>query len=467
MAIIPFENVRSLGIVAGLGLISLTFDELVLMIPALSSVTLRELQSPHFKKIAAKAAGGIDLWLARLVRWIIDRPAVGTAIIAGCVAVTVFLGWDVADTPVGQDNTYAIHNYLTKSWNRSDLYKMEREISARFGGVYTMTVLVDGVSGETKSQEDPAILKAVDKLAVFLRSQTNVGYVADPALYVKTRYAFVHGIDKAYNRVPDTRQEIGEGLEAFAAITPGAYDWLYGEDYNSCVITAYCASTDPVDVDHLIKGVKTEANRLFKDLPVRVGIAGGSLGIAQAFNNNIRYWLIVGALLGFLGTFALAVPFIRSLSLPALLLIPLILGTIAALGIMVMAGVKLNSNTTAALAIASGVGIDSQVYLLYRIREEYERLGDFKESLIQGFVKIMKALLVSNGALILGCWVLVPIPLYVGYVGFGMGLVLAACFVMSAVISPILWSWMGKRVVIGRTAAATAAPLEQEVSVGG
>jgi predicted RND superfamily exporter protein len=303
---------------------------------------------------------------------------------------------------------------------------------------------------------------------VFLRNEKNVGYVADPALYVKTRYAFVHGVDKAYNRVPDTRREIGEGLEAFAAITPGAYDWLYGEDYNSCVITAYCASTDPIVVDHLMKVAKAEADQLFKGLPVQVGIAGGSLGIAQAFNRNIRYWLIVGALLGFLGTFVLAVPFIRSVTLPALLLIPLILGTIAALGIMLMVGIKLNSNTTAALAIASGVGIDSQVYLLYRIREEYERLGDFKESLIQGFVKIMKALLVSNGALILGCWVLVPIPLYVGYVGFGMGLVLAACFVMSAIISPILWSWMGRRVIIGRTVApATTAPLEQGVSVRG
>src|SRR5208337_575573 len=122
---------------------------------------------------------------------------------------------------------------------------------------------------------------------------------------------------------------------------------------------------------------------------------------------------------------------------------------------MVMAGIELNSNATAALAIASGVGIDSEVYLLYRVREEYERLRDFREALIQGFVKIRRALVVSNGALILGCWVLAPIPLYVGYVGFGMGLVIALCFVMSGVISPILWSWFGNKVVIGRTAAVT------------
>jgi len=116
-------------------------------------------------------------------------------------------------------------------------------ISKRFGGVYTMTVLVEGAPGERKMLERPDSLKAVDKLATFLREQPNVGYVADPAFYIKTRYSFVHGIDKTYFRVPDTRQEIGEGVEAFAAITPGAYDWLYSEDYNSCVITAYCAST--------------------------------------------------------------------------------------------------------------------------------------------------------------------------------------------------------------------------------
>jgi predicted RND superfamily exporter protein len=458
MAMIPFENVRALGIVTALGMLSLTFDEFVLMIPALSSVTLREIEKPYFQEATARAASRVDVWLAKTVRGVIDRPAVGVAIIAVCVAVTAVLGSSIVSAPVGQDNSYAIHNYLTKSWNRSDLFNMEQEINRRFGGVYTMTVLITPRAGEKKILESPNVLKAVDKLGVFLRSQRSVGYVADPALYVKTRYAFVHGMNKAYVRVPDTRREIGEGLEAFAAMTPGAYDWLYGEDYNSCVITAYCASTNPIDVNRIIKATVAEAHVLFKGLPVGVGIAGGSLGIAQAFNTNIRYWLVVGAFLGFFGTFVLAVMFIRSVILPALLMIPLILGTVAALGIMVMLGIKINSNTVAALAIASGVGIDSEVYLLYRMREEYERVGDFKEALVQGFVKIRKALLVSNGALILGCWALVPIPLYVGYVGFGMGLVLAVCFVMSAVLSPILWSWMGKRVVIGRAAVALAGP---------
>ena len=108
---------------------------------------------------------------------------------------------------------------------------------------------------------------------------------------------------------------------------------------------------------------------------------------------------------------------------------------------------RTNSNAVAALAIASGVGIDSEVYLLFRVREEYQKLGDFKEALVQGYVKIRRALIVSNGALIFGCCILVPVPLYIGYVGFGMGVVLAMCFIMSAILSPILWSWFGQGIM--------------------
>ena len=125
------------------------------------------------------------------------------------------------------------------------------------------------------------------------------------------------------------------------------------------------------------------------------------------------------------------------------------MGSVIALGIMVLCGIELNSNTVAALAIASGVGIDSEVYLLFRVREEYRMLGDFKEALIRAYVNIRRALVVSNGALILGCMILAPVPLYIGYVGFGMGVVLLVCFLMSAILSPILWSWLGRRAVSG------------------
>ena len=81
MAVIPFENVRSLGIVTGLGLASLTFDEFVMMIPALSSITMKELENEHFHAAKNTGASSTDIWLEELLRSIIDRPAVGIGIL--------------------------------------------------------------------------------------------------------------------------------------------------------------------------------------------------------------------------------------------------------------------------------------------------------------------------------------------------------------------------------------------------
>ena len=447
MALTPFENVRTLGIVAALGLLSLTIDEFLMMIPALSSIALRELETSNRKAVSSESR--VDETLARLVRNLMNGGFASAAVVLGCLVVTGLGVREISLTKIGQNNSFAIHNYLTHSWNRSDIYRMEKDIDRHFGGVYPLTVLIAPRPGEHKILENPAVMKAIDQLAAFLRSRPHVGNVADVAHSIKLYNQIDHDERSDYFTVPDKRG-IGAALYAMVGVAPGAYDWLFAENYDSTVIIAYTDSTDPKVVSNLIGDTQQKVNELFpSSLPVRVGVAGGSVGIAEAFNRNVGFWLIVSSALGFLGTFLVALCFIRSPSLAGLLIVPLILGTVTALGLMVAVGIEVNSNAAAALAIASGVGIDSEIYLLYRVREEYQSLPDFREALVRGYINIRHALLISNGALILGCWCLVPVPLYIGYVGFGMGLVLFICFVMSALISPIAWSWLGEKAIIG------------------
>ena len=450
MAFIPFENVRALGIVTALGLLSLTLDEFLMMIPALSSITLTELKSTG-TRIKIEKHGPFDRFLATSVRELISNRIVGASVIVSFALITGCLGWVVAKAPVGQNNTFAIHNYLTHSWNRSNIYQMEKEITMRFGGVYPMIVLVEASHEHEKVLETPSVLRAIDALAEYLRTLPNVGTVSDLAFPLKLRHQFVNGNDPKFFVVQDTHQSLGEAIMGMSNEEPGVFDWLFSEDYSATVVIAYVATTNPRVVSHLMADTTSRAEALFAGLPVNVSVAGGAVGIAQAFNRNIRYWLIVSVVLGLIGTALLAIPAIGSVSLALLLLVPLAMGSVIALGIMVLCGIELNSNTVAALAIASGVGIDSEVYLLFRVREEYRMLGDFKEALIRAYVNIRRALVVSNGALILGCMILAPVPLYIGYVGFGMGVVLLVCFLMSAILSPILWSWLGRRAVSGAT----------------
>jgi predicted RND superfamily exporter protein len=448
MAFIPFENVRALGMVTALGLLSLTLDEFVMMIPALSSITLSELKTTG-ARVTTEKTGSFDRFLATTVRELISNRTTGATIITGFVLITLWTGWIVSRAPVGQNNTYAVHNYLTHSWKRSNIYRMEKEITTRFGGVYPMIVLVEASREYDKVLEEPAVLRAVDALAEYIRTLPHVGNVSDLAFPLKLRHQFVNADDPKFFTVQETHQALGEAIMGMSNEEPGVYDWLFNEDYSATVIIAYVSTTDPTVVSRLMTDTTNRAEPLFRGLPVKVSVAGGAVGIAQAFNRNIKYWLVVSVVLGLLGTALLAIPAIGSVSLALLLLVPLAMGSIIALGIMVLFGIELNSNTVAALAIASGVGIDSEVYLLFRVREEYRTLGDFKEALIRAYVNIRRALVVSNGALIFGCMILTPVPLYIGYVGFGMGVVLLVCFIMSAVMSPILWSWFGRRAVSG------------------
>jgi predicted RND superfamily exporter protein len=463
MAFIPFENVRALGVVTALGLLSLTLDEFLMMIPALSSITISELKNTG-ARVKTERTGPFDRFLAASVRELISNRSTAAMVIVGFTAITIWCGWLVASAPVGQNNTFAIHNYLTRSWNRSNIYQMEREITGRFGGVYPMIVLVEAKQEHDKVLENPAVLRAVDSLAEYMRKLPNIGSVSDLAFPLKLRHQFVNADDPKFFTVQETHQALGEAVMDMSNEEPGEYDWLFSEDYSATVVIAYVSTTDPGVVSRLMTDTTNYAAPLFAGLPVKVSVAGGAVGIAQAFNRNIKYWLIVSVLLGLAGTAVLAIPAIGSASLALLLLVPLAMGSVIALGIMLLAGIELNSNTVAALAIASGVGIDSEVYLLFRVREEYRVLGDFKEALIRGYVNIRRALVVSNGALIFGCMILTPVPLYIGYVGFGMGVVLLVCFLMSAIMSPILWSWFGKRAVSGAVVEKTT-PVSPRESV--
>ena len=463
MAFIPFENVRSLGIVTALGLLSLTVDEFLMMIPALSSITLNELRRSS-ARVRLTKHGSFDRFLAGGVRELISKPALGAGIIGFFALVTGCLGWVVANTSVGQNNTFAIHNYLTHSWNRSDIFQMEKEITTRFGGVYPMIVLVEAGHEHDKVLEMPSVLRAVDSLAEYLRTLPGVGTVSDLAFPLKLRNQFVNGNDPKFFVVPQSPRSLGEAVMGMSNEEPGVFDWLFNEDYSATVIIARVRTTDPRVVRRLIAQTASRANILFAGLPVQLRVAGGAVGIAQAFNRNIRYWLIVSMVLGLAGTALLAIAAIGSISFALLLLVPLAMGSVVALGIMVLCGIELNSNTVAALAIASGVGIDSEVYLLFRVREEYRTLRDFKEALIRAYVNIRRALVVSNGALILGCMILAPVPLYIGYVGFGMGMVLLMCFLMSAILSPVLWSWFGRKAVLGAFAEESSIVTSHETT---
>ena len=63
-----------------------------------------------------------------------------------------------------------------------------------------------------------------------------------------------------------------------------------------------------------------------------------------------------------------------------LVLLPLATAALLNLGLMGLTGIPLSLATAAISAMAIGIGADYAVYLIFRIREEFQRTGDLREA---------------------------------------------------------------------------------------
>lgn len=437
LSYVPFKNVSLLGSITALGLASVLILFYLLGLPLLSYFPGKVTVQISEQKV--NRPGYLESGLAHVIKSLVERSRTGWAVMAGLTGVLVISIFIISRVEPGQNNTYAIHNYLTKSWKGNPIFEMEMDIKGKFGAIYPMNILLK--AQEEEGLKSPDVMKKIDSFSKYLAKEfPEIHGVSDLPLYVKLMHRFLNAESDQFFCIPEKRATIGEYLEFYEQGQPGTFDAIMDPDFNKTILAAYTDTTDPKIVRKLIKGARDYAQDHFNGGDIEASIAGGTIGIADAFNRNIATWLLWSIILSGLASFMTVMILFRSLLAPVLLLIPLLVSVIIWLAVMYLTGIEINSNTTTAMAIAMGVGIDAEIYFLYRFREEYAKSKEFRTSLISAFTKILSAIIFSNAALILASWSLIPIPLYVGYVGFSMGMVLLISFCTNVIICPFLWS---------------------------
>lgn len=460
LSFVPFDNVRVLGQVTALGLLSIIVLTPTLVIPLLTvwpESRLRAL-SVRAQRNRTENRGVIYSVTAAVVRPLVynrgAQVAVGVvAALATLVALTPWFRIDVggqtavgnflqSTVDIGQDNTYAIHNFLTRSWETSEIYQMEKEIKERFGAVYTLSFLAESdAAGGVKT---PQALVALDQFAEALKRRSEVKAVLGLPFYIKIMNRFMNEDNDGEFRIPAhdrAQMAVNEALYFYTGGTPGAFDSVVDPQYQHAMLVALVTDTSHSTVNSVLGHAKSLVDKWDeKATGVRLRMAGGSVGIAGAFNDSIEEWLVLATTFSAVASAITAALLLRSIVGPLLLMLPLVLGTIVWMALIYFVGIEFNSNVTSALAIASGVGIDAEVYLLYRFREEYQKDGHFKRALFDAFTLVREPLIFSFSALFFGCLSVSFVPLYVGYVGFSMALILLATFIFSFFVAPVVWS---------------------------
>jgi len=463
MAFVPFENVSELGSTTAFGLCAIIFNVFFLQIPMLAFLhgSPAELEAVKHR-VQERRKSALVRFLEARIDDLVERNQRGWAMVGMVVVVFVLAVLALPRLDIGQDNTYAIHNFLTRSWHGNQIYEMEQNIKARFKGVYPLNIYIE--SNQDEGLKDPVAMKKIDDFARYMESLPEVAGSAGLPVYIKLMSQFMRGGDPKDFRLPDDRAEIGYYMEMYAQDVPGSFDAVVDYAFQRSFLSIYTAETSHATVDKVMRAAEDYARDKFNDPDLLALVGGGAVAIAEGFNRDVARWLVYATAAATLLSFIVLVPMSQSLVGPALLLAPLVMGSVIWLVLMQLTGVEINSNTTTGMAIASGVGVDAELYLLGRFREEYQKHGDFHLALKRGFISVREALTFSYLGLIAGCWVLIPIPLYVGYIGYGMGMILLVCFVCSFIISPFLWSLLQPKFLVRGLEKAPEAPTVTKVA---
>lgn len=466
LSFVPFDNVRILGQVTAFGLLAVIVIVPTFLVALLAYLPRASLlaAAEHAQRGRREASGLIYRVTAVIVRPLIYNRnaqwaviAIGGLILAASLSIwlPIKFGGDTAlgrflsnEIETGQNNTYAVHNYLTRSWEDNELFQMEQEITARFGGVYTLAMLVEG--HEPGAAKTPEALRALDGLADHLSQIEEVSAVIGLPFYVKIMNRFLNEDEDAHFRIPDhdrAQMAVNEAIYFLTGGMPGAFDFVVDADFKNTVMMAFVRDTSPQTVTKLVDSANAYLSKHWdaEELGVTIKLPAGNIGIADAFNRSIKKWMVLATLLSAAASFVTAAVMLRSLIGPVLLMLPLAVGIIVWILLIHLIGIEFNSNVTAALAIASGVGIDAEVYLLYRFREEYPKDFDFHRALFDAFTLVREPLIFSFAALFAGCLAVSIVPLYVGYVGFSMALILLTTFLFSFFVAPVVWSMLQPR----------------------
>jgi uncharacterized protein len=368
--------IRHFGIFAGLGILSILTIELS-FIPALRAILPARLRT----KPAARS-GWLDRVLGTLAQRLASRRvALGVLTAAGVVLAVALVGAFQLQT----DNS-------VKRYSRPDSRVRQdgRVLNDKFGGTDAVFFLVD--AGETDGLKNPAVLQGMEKLQTFLDGQPYVGKTQSIVDLIKRMNRAMHRDEARYDTVPDRRDLVAQYLLLYSLSgDPQDFDNLVDNDYRKAVVWALLKTDSTAYAESLYQ--KSEAV-IAQSFPAGVSVrTGGGLAQTVAINRALTETKVKNMVQMGLVVFLLASLALGSFVGGVLVIVPLGAIVLANLGIMGWLGIPLDMGTATTTALVTGIGADYEIYMLYRLREEYLRHRDMG--------KAMRASLLSSGKAVL------------------------------------------------------------------
>ena len=352
-----FGLCTAFGILAALA-VEMTFIPAVrVLLPAPSNKQVEREQHEEY----------FDVWLEKLAR--VVRSGREGPIIWVFVAVIVAAA-------IGVTRLEAGNSLNAQFFEANAPVRGFRLADSRLAGTRVIQVLVEGNAPD--AIKNPEVLKRMDALSTFITHQPlPIGKVVSIVDVLKQISRVIDGGDGA---VPDTEQGVAQYLLLYSmGGDEEDLSHLVDHDFQRAVVTAYVRTDDYRAMKAMTVAAQAEADRLFSGLPVQARLGGGVTN-AIALNETMVHGKTVNLIQISCLVLIITSIILRSVAGGFLVLLPLATAALVNLGLMGWTGILLSMGTAAISAMAIGIGADYAVYFLFRVREEFQRTGDLRES---------------------------------------------------------------------------------------
>jgi uncharacterized protein len=426
LAAFGLPSIKNFGLCTAFGILAALTVEMtfipamrVLLSPPSQRQTEREKRQEYFDPILEK--------LAAIVRNARERPIVW--IFGVLVAVAVFgvmrLGTNNSLNAQFFEANAPIHGF--------------RMADSRLAGTRVIQVLLEGDAPDT--MKNPEALRRMDQLGSFIAKQPlPIGKVVSIVDLLKQMSRVME--NTAEGKLPDSPQAVAQYLLLYS-MGGDEEDLarLVDRGFQNAVITIYLKTDDYRAMKALTVAVSTEAERLFAGMSIKARVGGGVTN-AIALNETMVRGKTVNLIQISLLVVVITSILLRSLVGGLLVLLPLATSALVNLGLMGWTGIPLSLGTAAISAMAVGIGADYAVYFVFRVREEFQRVGDLRLATATALTTSGKAIAYVASA-VAGGYLCLTLSLLKVHVQ--LGLLVALTMVMSSAAtvaflpSVILW----------------------------
>lgn len=386
-SLVTFElkTFQSFGLLVSFGVLSALVLELT-FIPALRSV-LR----PSKKVRSNPGPDFLDRFLDGLAQMITGS---GRPVILGLALLFFVLSL------VGTAQVQVANSNRNQFFESTELRRDEKMLNSKFGGTSTIYLLVE--AKQENALKDPKVLSAIDGLQRHLEKMDGVGKTESYVDYLKKMNQSLHAGDSAFDRPPDTQELAAQYLFLYSVSgSPTDFARLINTSYSEAVVWVFLKSDNTDLAEELIAAVEDYKGEHFDPNQIEIGVAGSS-PVVVALNNEMVQGKIWNMVQVASITFLITALFRRSFLGGLFVLIPLALAVMVNFGVMGFTGITLGIGTAAISAMAVGIGADYEIYLIFRLREEFLRTGRIDEAIrttlkTSGKAIIFVAIAVSAG----------------------------------------------------------------------